>query len=223
MKYLIITLATIILTLTACNSRTGLKQEKKAPELEMIFGKEKKELESYIHFIDSLKTCANLPVDTTLFHKGNYILEDSLGESNNASALFEIIARAKAEQAGSPIQSKLFTDLNSVLNGKIKYESYPNYLKELNKINYLVVVKKFLHTNPKLRSNKEFEGGLIMSLVEVIDLHKKIIVKSSFLTAESSKTVETSTRYGMSQMDIDQDFWGNYHKNRSELLDKLFK
>ena len=123
MNYLIITLITITLTLSACNSRTKLNQEKKSPVLEMIFGKEKKELESYIHFIDSLKISSNLPVDTTLFRKGTYILEDSLGESNNVSSTFELLARVKLEQSGRPIQSMLFNDLQSVLDGKVKYES----------------------------------------------------------------------------------------------------
>jgi hypothetical protein len=117
---------------------------------------------------------------------------------------------------------KSINDLQRVLDGKVKYESYETFLAALKKINYLVVIKKVILTEPKMWSNKKFGGGMIISQVQVIDIQKKMIVKTSALIAESSTSVEVSSASGLSQLIIEQDFWKNYHTNRTELLDNLF-
>jgi hypothetical protein len=219
MNNIFYTFSTLIFIFSSCNSPLiPQKKEAIAPKLEMIFGKEKKELEAYIHFLDSLEQInSNLEIDTSLYNPGSFIITDSLGNTNRHSIILDVIEQKRTQGQGKS-SSKSILDLHHVLKGNIKYESYDTYLSELKKTKHLVVFKNIACTQPRLISQKQFQGGTILSLMKVIDLKNHKIVKYRILQAQNSEQIKTSSNFGLSEISLQNDLWENYHKARLELI-----
>jgi len=221
MKHLFIGLTTALI-LVACNSGNQRYGNAAPPEPEMIFGKEKKQLQTYITFLDSVKSVSDdFIVDTTLFQTGGscyYI--DSLGEENGSSNFNDLVAEAKDARKGKTSSFISISQLESVLKGQTKLESYTDFLKGMQETRYLAVIKNVVMAKPKMQGNSSFEGGGIVSLVQVVDLKALKIVKYGVLQAENSNEVNTTN--GLSSYQLEQDLWSNYSTKRREVLTSLF-
>ncbi len=221
MKHLIIGLTTALI-LVACNSGNSYNGPTQQPEPEMIFGKEKKKLQYYIAFLDSVKSVSNdFIVDTTLFEGGSFFYIDSLGDENKTSDITDLIDQARDAQQGKQLNFTSMNALKAVLKGQTKMESYADFLKEMEATRYLAVLKNVVMAKPKMQGSSSFEGGGIVSLVQVIDLKALKIVKYAVLQAENSNEVNTTN--GLSAYQLEQDLWTNYGRKRKEVLTNLFQ
>jgi hypothetical protein len=213
----------IALILSACNVPViSEKQEKMEPQPEMIFGKDKKELEAYNGFLDSLyNVCSDLKIDTTLFQNGSFIIYDSLELTNSTPSLaIAISRRGRHNKDGLIVRSRF--DLNDLLEGKVKLNSYEDYLNKLKETKYLVTFKDIVYTKPHLVNNRGFAGGTIVSYMQVVDIEKKIVVKVRLFQVENSNEIKTLSGLAPSERDLIRDLWNNYSSNRIEIIENVF-
>jgi|GEM_PF-6350750 len=212
----------IALSITACSGNYKGKPAPPVEKLEMIFGQEKKDLESFISHIDSLvANVDNLPVDTLNYEKGSvqrYIVYDSLMNTEGAKDIYQSdVIRQELNDANLEKTSVNYLEFEYVLKAKIKHASYSTYLEDLKKINHIIYIKTISFLLPKEEGNDSFTGGFALGVVYLIDTKLKKVVSVKVLQAESSTQVE-STSLGLSQSVLNIDFWKNYRSEQASAI-----
>lgn len=229
MKQLTITLTILLIVITTSNScDSGNAYHVERPNSKMIAGKEKKELEAYMTYIDSLQNRSyDLPTDTSGFQKGSFICYDSLAMVDPMAEAGMSLAYVNAETKGQKLfKFSSFNDLKSIIKGEIRKESYKTLLEKLKHKEYLVVIKNVAFIEPKMHGENEFDNGQIISLIQVIDLNKLVIVKNVLLQTENSEDVSAIKIYYDSaevyDAQLKQNLWQNYAENLAKELETIF-
>lgn len=229
MKQFTIAVTILLLVITISHScDDDYTDQVEKPKSEKIAGEEKKELEAYMAFIDSVqKSSFDLPTDTSGFQKGSFICYDSLAMTSQMPKAGKMLAYAQAEMDGKKLfKFSTYDDLKSILKGETQKASYKAFLEKLNQKKYLVVIKNVAFVEPKMRNKSEFDNGQILSLIQVIDLKKLVIVKNILFQAENSDEVTAIKDFYETENSYDSqllpDLWQNYAENLAEELENLF-
>lgn len=221
-----------LFALTACNNGNPFNANTQpTKKLEMIFGKEKTELELYQSKLDSIANgTIVLPTDTVSLADASvkdYILFDSLYSQNGSASLDRLILKAREAKEGKTSGSlnqltESLQGIEQVLKGEDRYESYPEYIKTVKGIPYFIVIKNMSFSAPKMKGDSYFDGGYALSFIKVYDMKAMKMVKLSLFQVESSNEIETRGNFGMGQIDIDRDFWNNYSTEQEKALNSIF-
>lgn len=219
MKFLFFLLPTLGF-LVSCNSRRDNSRLTTPPKLEMIFGKEKKDLSKFVAYLDSLHLHrSEIKLDTiSEIRNDSYLVKDGLSDSIGFRA--GRLSGIDMETGEKLDLTKDYYSVETVLKGKTRMSDYNSYIRDLNRVRYFVVIDNILFTRPKYIGGSSFEGGMIISAVQVIDLKSQKIVKTEILQSGNSNEIESNKMMGA--IALDEDFWKNYRSAKTEIIEKLF-
>lgn len=213
MKLLILTIGITILI--SCVPNNSKKQIDENAKLELIFGKEKTELEDYKLKLDSLINESHLlAIDSNITIKDktiSYFMLDSIDKGD----FFQIIS-AKEDDPRVPYEM-----FNQILEGDIKYLEYTSIIKSLKSVKYIMYTKKLIYIEPKMVGNSTFNSGVAVCTNYFIDINSKKIIATDIFQATSSNQVETKSSELLSSIDLEKDFKNNYRSEKERSVQKI--
>jgi hypothetical protein len=216
MKLLILTIG--ISFLISCGSNNTKKQNEQKQQnakLELIFGKEKTELEEYKLKLDSLINESHLlALDTNKIISDktiSYFMLDSIDEGD-----FSKLISVKEDDPRIP-----YNMFNQILVGEIKYSEYTSIIKSLKSVKYILYTKKLIYVEPKIVDKSTFNSGVAICTNYFIDINSKKIIATDIFRAKSSNEVETKLSELLSSIDLDNDFKNNYRSEKEKSVQKI--